>query len=146
MRGSYVVETRAICLAFFLQKKMHKILPQNSRNLILLILDRRKDTNHYFNISLNSQSRNIRILLTLPSEIEDSHALYHIIGQVLIRMNQGVHQKLKNRIGVLASESDSPVRVGIISCNRKFLKAMKVVENRGLSISGIITKPTKPFK
>ncbi|CAB5380418.1 unnamed protein product [Rhizophagus irregularis] len=60
MRGSYVVETRAICLAFFLQKKMHKILPQNSRNLILLI-----------------QSRNIRILLTLPSEIEDSHALYH---------------------------------------------------------------------
>ncbi|CAB5217103.1 unnamed protein product [Rhizophagus irregularis] len=92
MRGSYVVETRAICLAFFLQKKMHKILPQNSRNLILLILDRRKDTNHYFNISLNSQSRNIRILLTLPSEIEDSHALYHIIGQVLIRMNQGGHE------------------------------------------------------
>ncbi|GBC16281.1 hypothetical protein RIR_jg32128.t1 [Rhizophagus irregularis DAOM 181602=DAOM 197198] len=58
MRGSYVVETRAICrftisiylpsnvknmgfadvrFGFFFTKKMHKILPQNSRNLILLI-------------------------------------------------------------------------------------------------------------
>ncbi|GET49927.1 hypothetical protein RIR_jg32127.t1 [Rhizophagus irregularis DAOM 181602=DAOM 197198] len=99
------------------------------------------------NIILSTFLKRIKSILNLPDFPKDSFT--GIYSRFFLHYstsnNRTMHQKLKNRIGVLASESDSPVRVGIISCNREFLKAMKV-ENRGLSISGIITKPTKPFK
>ncbi|CAB4444351.1 unnamed protein product [Rhizophagus irregularis] len=80
------------------------------------------------NIILSTFLKRIKSILNLPDFPKDSLDFFYTIQlqsrseiyYFIKTSNRTMHQKLKNRIGVLASESDSPVRVGIISCNRRW--------------------------